>query len=98
MDLRLELPRRGFRKRRGVGVALEQGRRDHVDTRVSGLRRQDRRHQQFVRRPVVQLGIRARVLCLESIEDLARLVRCFHRCQVRLKADTTYEHRRSTDD
>ena len=80
---------RRFRERARVGVALEQRRRDQVDARVGGLRRQDRRDEQLERRPVVQLGVGVRVLRLEPIEDLARLARGLHVADSRLSSGSS---------
>ena len=49
--------------------SAEQRRRDHVDARVGGLRRQDRGDQQLERVPVVQLGVGVRVLLGERLDD-----------------------------
>ena len=71
VNLRLELAGVAFASAGGVGIALEQRRRDHVHALVGRLRRQDRRHQQLERVPVVQLGVRVRMLRLELVEDRA---------------------------
>jgi hypothetical protein len=42
-----------------VGIAREERRRDHVDARVGGLRREHRGDEQLERVAVVQLGVGA---------------------------------------
>jgi hypothetical protein len=78
LDLRLELVGRRRGERLCVRVALEQRRRDLVHTLVGALRREDRRHQQFVRRGEMQLGVRVRMLLLELPHDRAGLGRRVH--------------------
>ncbi len=57
LDLRLELGGRRPRERAGVGISLEQRRRDLVDALVGALRRENRRDEQLVRRREIQLGV-----------------------------------------
>jgi hypothetical protein len=69
--LRLELGRRRLREGARVGVPLEERRRDAIDALVGALRRENRRDEQLVGIPEVELGERARMLTLEFLEDLA---------------------------
>ena len=61
-------------ERAGVRIAREQRGRDLVHARVGALRRQDRRHEQLVRRSEVQLGpgVRDAALSRRSRDRAAR--------------------------
>ncbi len=73
LDLRLEFVGGRPGERRGVGVALEQGRRDLVHPLVSALRREDGRDQQLIRVLEVQLGVGIGMLRREGRKDFACL-------------------------
>jgi hypothetical protein len=64
-DLRLELARRGGGERLGVRIPAEERRRDLVHARVGALRAQDRRDEQLIGVPEMQLGVRAGMLLAE---------------------------------
>ena len=53
-----------------IGVLAKQRRRDHVHPLVGALGREDRRHQQFQRRPEVQRALGLRVLAPQGADYL----------------------------
>ena len=71
-----------FGQRARVRVLLEQRRRHEVDACVGGLRREDRRDEQLERVAVGELGVRARMMPFQRVEDPARRVTRFHRVSV----------------
>ncbi len=72
VNLRLELAGVRGRERRGVRIAPEQGRRDAIDAGISRLRGENRRDQQLIGIPVVELGVGAGMLRVELLEDRVR--------------------------
>src|SRR5262249_29512660 len=67
----LDVARVGRGKRLRSRIASEQLWRHQIDARVGGLRRQDRRHEQFERIGVIELAQRARILLRESARAFA---------------------------
>ncbi len=67
----LQLGRVGRGEGGGARVAGEQFGRDHVDPRIGGLRREDRRHQQLERRLMIELAQRFGILGGETHRHLA---------------------------
>ena len=72
MNLRLQDGRGRSCELPGRWIALEECRRDQVHASIGGLCGEDGRDQQLERIRMVQLGIRARMLRLELVQDVLR--------------------------
>jgi hypothetical protein len=71
-DDRFEIGRRRLGERSRIGVLLEERGRDHVHACVGRLRREDRRHQQLKRGPIIQFRIGVRMLLSQCFDDSPR--------------------------
>ena len=68
-DQPFDFDRHSRRQCTGVGVLREQRRRDHVDSQIGGLRREDCGYEQLEGVAVVQLSVGVRMLRVELVED-----------------------------
>src|SRR5262249_37734046 len=87
-NLWLELVGSGLCQRAGIRITREQRRGHHVHALIGGLRGENRRDKQLVRVPVMKLGGRVRMLCLELVEDLPSLYSGFHGKRARVGMGT----------